>query len=192
MGLPKPFIRVRYTSTPASPRAEQKGNLKKGPSFIIVDSWAGVWAENLFFFSLRKTKTLKMGNARSAPSVLQTGLSSSLLSCCFSRLKEGSHSHGRVSPNPQNRTAWRGCGGHPEFFGFELESACLYVFPERTLQNRTLLMFGGTSVAKAMDLGGHSPQQGCRLCLLEEGCPELPFPFWDPFCLACAYKATVL
>ena len=60
MGLPKPFIRVECISTLASPHAEQKGNLKKGPSFIIVDSCAGVWAENTFFFSLRKTKTLKM------------------------------------------------------------------------------------------------------------------------------------
>lgn len=71
VGLPKPFIRVECISTLASPHAEQKGNLKKGPSFIIVDSWAGVWAENIYiFFSLRETKTLKMGNACSAPSFL--------------------------------------------------------------------------------------------------------------------------
>ena len=49
---------------------EQKGNLKKVPPFIIVDSCAGVWAENTFFF-LEKNKDPEDGNARSAPSILQ-------------------------------------------------------------------------------------------------------------------------
>lgn len=68
VGLPKPFICVEYISSSASPHAEQKGNVKKDPSFITVDSWARVWAEKTFFHSfLRKTTTLKMVNACSAP-----------------------------------------------------------------------------------------------------------------------------
>ena len=55
-------------------------------------------------------------------------------------------------------------GGHLEFFGFELELARLSVSPKQNLSGSFREIVA--AAAKAIDFRAHSPQQGCRLCLL--------------------------
>lgn len=134
VGLPKPFIRVECISTLASPPAEQKGNLKKGPSFIIVDSWAGVWAENIYIFFLEKNKDPEDGECLLSSKLLgEDNPSSSFLSSCLSRWQKGNCIV--LASLPLDLITW----WHLELFAVELGLACLCGLLGRDLQNRTFL-----------------------------------------------------
>lgn len=171
VGLPKPFICIKCISTPASPHAEQKGNLKKGPSFITVDSWAGVWAENTSFF-FEKNKDPEDGKCLLSSKLLANyAPSSSLLSSCVSRLQHGRSGHECLLPCLPNLTTW----WHLDFIAFELRLVINVVPPGRDLQNRTFQLGQDVPVPKVTDFRAHNPQCGCRLCLLcvrELGCGD--------------------